>query len=171
VWPSLVVYSVALCHGKRLMALQDTSNRRPKKTLCKLGTPPNIVRLKKRRMNWVLHLEWMWTFRNAYKNFTPQFPMSWAQWPRGLRRRSVATRLLGLWVQMSVMDVCCECCVLSGRGLCDGLITRPGECYRLWRVWVWSRNLVNEEAMTRFAPQRHKGKKSRMEKNHLAELS
>ena len=23
------------------------------------------------------------------------------------------------------IDVCCECCVLSGRGLCDGLITRP----------------------------------------------
>jgi len=27
------------------------------------------------------------------------------------------------------MDVCCECCVLSGRGLCDGLITRPEESY------------------------------------------
>jgi hypothetical protein len=23
------------------------------------------------------------------------------------------------------MDVCCECCVLSGRALCDELITRP----------------------------------------------
>ena len=31
-------------------------------------------------------------------------------------------------------DVCCECCVLSGRGLCDELITRPEETYRLWRV-------------------------------------
>ena len=29
------------------------------------------------------------------------------------------------------IDVCCECCVLSGRGLCDGLITRPEESYRL----------------------------------------
>ena len=27
------------------------------------------------------------------------------------------------------MSVCCECCVLSGRGLCDGLITRPEESY------------------------------------------
>jgi hypothetical protein len=27
------------------------------------------------------------------------------------------------------MDVCCECCVLSGRGLCDELITRPEESY------------------------------------------
>jgi hypothetical protein len=23
------------------------------------------------------------------------------------------------------MDVCCECCVLSGRGLCDKLVTLP----------------------------------------------
>jgi len=26
--------------------------------------------------------------------------------------------------------------VFSGRGLCDGLITRPEESYRLWRVVV-----------------------------------
>jgi hypothetical protein len=32
------------------------------------------------------------------------------------------------------MFVCCECCVLSGRGLYDGLITRPEESYRLWCV-------------------------------------
>jgi hypothetical protein len=34
------------------------------------------------------------------------------------------------------MDVCCVCCVLSGRGLCDELITRPEESYRLWCVVV-----------------------------------
>jgi len=34
------------------------------------------------------------------------------------------------------MFVCCECCVLSGRGHCDELITRPEESYRLWRVVV-----------------------------------
>jgi hypothetical protein len=34
------------------------------------------------------------------------------------------------------MFVCCECCVLSGRGLCDGLITRREESYRLWHVVV-----------------------------------
>jgi hypothetical protein len=27
------------------------------------------------------------------------------------------------------MSVSCECCVLSGRGLCDGLVTRPEESY------------------------------------------
>jgi len=34
------------------------------------------------------------------------------------------------------MDVCCECCVLPGKGLCDELITCPEESYRLWCVVV-----------------------------------
>jgi hypothetical protein len=34
------------------------------------------------------------------------------------------------------MSVCRECCLLSGRGVCDELITRPEESYRLWRVVV-----------------------------------
>jgi len=33
-------------------------------------------------------------------------------------------------------DVSCECCVLSGRGLCVGLIIRPEDSYRVWRVCV-----------------------------------
>jgi hypothetical protein len=60
-----------------------------------------------------------------------------SQWPRGLRRGSSAAHLLGLWVRIphrAWMSVCCECCVLSGRGLCDGLVTRPEESYRLWCV-------------------------------------
>jgi hypothetical protein len=28
----------------------------------------------------------------------------------------------------------CLFCVLSGRGLCVGLITRPEECYQVWYV-------------------------------------
>jgi hypothetical protein len=33
------------------------------------------------------------------------------------------------------MFVCCKCCVrLLDRGLCDGLIPRPEESYRLWCV-------------------------------------
>jgi len=39
----------------------------------------------------------------------------------------------GAWMYVS-----CECCVLSGRGLCEGLIPRTEESYRLWCVWVWS---------------------------------
>ena len=62
-----------------------------------------------------------------------------SQWPRGLRRRSTAAHLLGLWVRIppqAWMSVSVECCVLSGRGLCDGLITRPEKSYRLWCVVV-----------------------------------
>jgi hypothetical protein len=32
------------------------------------------------------------------------------------------------------MSVYCECCALSGRGLCDELITRAEESCRLWRI-------------------------------------
>ena len=62
-----------------------------------------------------------------------------SQWPYGLRRRSSATLLLRWWVRIppgAWMFVCCECCVLLGRGICDGLITRLGELYRLWRIVV-----------------------------------
>ena len=60
-----------------------------------------------------------------------------SQWPRGLCRGSATTRLKGLRVRIppgTWMSVCCECCVLSGRGLCDGLITCPEETYRVWCV-------------------------------------
>jgi hypothetical protein len=39
----------------------------------------------------------------------------------------------------AVTDICCECCVLSGRDLCVGLIIRPEESYRLWCVVVCDR--------------------------------
>jgi len=32
--------------------------------------------------------------------------------------------------------LCCECCVLSGGGLCDELITRPEESYLMYCVVV-----------------------------------
>ena len=51
--------------------------------------------------------------------------------------RPAAARLLRSWVRIppgAWIFVCCECRVLSGRGLCDELITRPEESYRLWCV-------------------------------------
>jgi hypothetical protein len=54
--------------------------------------------------------------------------------PRGLRRGSAASLLLGLRLRIppgTWMYVCCECCVLSGRSLCNGLITRLGQSYRV----------------------------------------
>ena len=62
-----------------------------------------------------------------------------SQWPRGLRRRSAAARLLRSWVRIppgAWMSLCCECCALSGRGLCDEPIARPEESYRMWCVVV-----------------------------------
>ena len=51
-----------------------------------------------------------------------------------LGRLSAAARLLGLPVRIppwAWLSASCECCVLSGRGLCDGPITRPEESYRV----------------------------------------
>jgi len=40
---------------------------------------------------------------------------------------------------------------LSGTGLCDGLITRPEESYRMWRVVVCDQETSkNEEAKARY---------------------
>jgi len=56
-----------------------------------------------------------------------------SQWPRGRIQLSVASRLLELRVRTQPGRGCLfECCVLLGRGLCVGLITRPEESYRMW---------------------------------------
>jgi hypothetical protein len=73
-----------------------------------------------------------------YRFFTT-FLQRRSQWPRGLRRRSAAARLLGLWVRIPRgvwKFVCCKYCVLSDRGLCHWLITYPAKSYRLWYVVV-----------------------------------
>jgi hypothetical protein len=74
------------------------------------------------------------------------------QWPRSLRHGPTATRLLGLRVRIppaAWLSVFCECCVLSGRSLCDGPIACPEESYRVWCVWVWSRTSKREALVHR----------------------
>jgi hypothetical protein len=89
---------------------------------------------------------------------TRTIPGCRSQLPRGLRHRSAAACLLILWIRIpsaAWMFVCSERCVLWGTGLCDGLITRPEKFYRVWCVWVWSRNLKNEAVLAHwgaFAP-------------------
>jgi hypothetical protein len=56
------------------------------------------------------------------------------------------------------MCVCCRCCVLSGRGLCVGMITLPEKSYRVWCVWVWSWILDNEKALVHWGLLRHSKK-------------
>ena len=51
------------------------------------------------------------------------------RWQNGLSRESAADRFLRLWVRIppeTCLSVCCECCVLSGRDICDELITPTG---------------------------------------------
>jgi hypothetical protein len=75
----------------------------------------------------------------SHRNNTLYIMTRQSHWPRGLRRGSAPARLLGFWVRIPLdawISVCCDCCVLSGRGLWVGLITRPEESYRLWCVVV-----------------------------------
>jgi hypothetical protein len=80
------------------------------------------------------------------------------QWRRCLRRGSEAARLLGSWLRIppgACLSVSFECCVLSGTGLCVGLITRPGDSYRVWCVWMRSWSLDNEETLAHWGLLRH----------------
>jgi hypothetical protein len=45
----------------------------------------------------------------------------------------------GAWMSVSF-----ESWVLSGRGRCFSMITRPEESYWVWCVWVWSWSLDND---------------------------
>jgi len=61
------------------------------------------------------------------------------QWPCGSRHGSTTARLLEYQVRIlpgACMFVSCLDCVLSGTGLCDGLITRPEESYGVWCLSV-----------------------------------
>ena len=78
-----------------------------------------------------------------------------------LERRSAAARLLRLWVRIphgAWMSVG-KCCVVlfSGRGLCDEMITRPEESYRLWCIAECDlENLINEEVLAHWGLSRQK---------------
>jgi hypothetical protein len=71
--------------------------------------------------------------------------------PYDLTSDAAAARWLGLWVRIlpTVWEsVFCECCVLSGRDLCDRLANvqrGPTQCGA--SNWVWSWNLDKEEAL------------------------
>jgi hypothetical protein len=65
------------------------------------------------------------------------------QWPRGLRRRSTAARLLRSWVRIPPEARMFVYCGLSGTGLCDEPITRLRSVLpTVARRCVRSRNLV-----------------------------
>ena len=84
---------------------------------------------------WFLQLRWLWICIFVY--FISIFrPVSVAA-----RSKTAAARLPRSWVGIppgAWIFVCCECYVLAGRGLCDELITRPEESYRLRCVVVFN---------------------------------
>jgi len=104
------------------------------------------------------YIKYFVTIEYSYVNFSFEFQTMHiancrSRWTCGPSCGYAADSLLGLRVRIppgAWRSVCCESCVLSGRGLCDELITRPEEAYQLWCVvvCVWSRILVNEEALT-----------------------
>jgi hypothetical protein len=58
-----------------------------------------------------------------------------SHWPHLLRHESASCPLLEVRIRIppeARIFVSCECYVLSGRGLCVGLITRPEESYCVW---------------------------------------
>jgi len=78
-----------------------------------------------------------------------------SEWPRGLRRRSAAARLLRLWVRIpsgAWVFICCECWVLSEASATTwSLVQRT-----VVRRCLWSRNLVNDEALAHWRLSRQK---------------
>ena len=77
---------------------------------------------------------------STWQHTTDKYPCP--QWDSNSRSQQVsgrAARLLRSWVRIppgAMIFVCRECRVLSGSGLCDELITRPEESYRLCCVVV-----------------------------------
>ena len=106
-------------------------------------------------MEYVITYYWFSVFHIVFYFSSEYFPVSSrSQWPRGLRRRSAAARLLRLWVRIppgAWMSVCCEClcCQVEVSATDWSLIQRsPTDC-GVCRC-VWSRkNLKNEEAVAR----------------------
>jgi hypothetical protein len=100
--------------------------------ICLKLTIPQVTYMAKRWQRWS-------TFYTWYRRFEPM-PVA---------AGSKAARLFGMRVRIppgTWMSVSCDCCVLSGRDLCVGLITRPESCW-VWCVWVRSRSLEDEEAL------------------------
>jgi hypothetical protein len=124
---------------------QTTRNHIPEirnlhnKHYSKLKSPLNLIHFSSLYCSAVL--SWITVFLFSFRRTeTPAFVCCMyaacrLQWPRGLRLRSAAAHLLRMWVQIppeAWMSVRFECFALLSRDLCDELIVRAEDYYRLW---------------------------------------
>jgi hypothetical protein len=131
----LNIYTYTYWHfgAKRRLQLQDRFQRRPRRYV----TP----KCRKFLANDWPHIPekgglgvWMMNCTVQLFIFISSLFYSRSRWPRGLERGSAAACLLGSRVRIlswAWQSVSCECCVLSGKGLCLQLIPRSEEFYRL----------------------------------------
>jgi hypothetical protein len=86
--------------------------------------------------------------------------MSRSQWPLGLRRRSAAAHLLGLWVQIPPRAWMWVLYVFRWRSLRRADHWSISVLPTVVRHCVWSRNLKNVETIAHIGPRHHKKKKA-----------
>jgi len=99
----------------------------------------NCIRLKPNGLTAVINIRLLVRYQEVAD------PSGRAVWGVGLR--SLACWVRGFESRQGYGYLPCECCVLSGRSLCVGLITRPEEFNGVWCVGVWSCSLDNEEVL------------------------
>ena len=120
-------------------------------------------------------------FVRRYKNFIyfyyiTRLRIGWAG-PSGRAVQGVDLRPLTNWDcgfesrQGAWMCVCCECCVLSGTGLCNELITHPEKPYQLLCVWVWSWILDNKETLAHWGLLDHGKIKKKKKKKRMGQAT
>jgi hypothetical protein len=104
----------------------------PASLTCTMNSIANTTKLK---IFWLTHMYMTYiNFKQPYPFLSASVFLVWFYFPM-----PAAAHLLRLWVRIppgAWIFVRCECRVWSGTGLCDELITRPEESYRLCCVVV-----------------------------------
>ena len=87
----------------------------------------SLAKISLRRLNVVSVSQLFWWPEKLLKLYLLFKMNCLSRWPRGLRRRYLAARLVGLRVRIPPVawtSVSCECCVLWSRGICEGRALR-----------------------------------------------
>jgi hypothetical protein len=96
--------------------------------------PYNLVRLDNANIDFVLRKTVLNAYLVFYTSIRSVLPVSVVALSKAYVYGRSPAEIVGSITTGPWKFVCCECHMLSRRGLCDGLIARPEESYRLWRV-------------------------------------